>query len=220
MLTSLWQRVLELPPRTRYLGAGCIVAVVALAAMFLLMGGEEGDLQVQESAVPTEVPQQPVPQPETPGEVVAAPSTPEQPPQGVSPVNSSGGGGDGGGVTPEDRAIEDELNALLPPEVEPRTPKDVADEASPEVKYAGRVLTLWSNTILSCLKAGKQSPLDCNAAADKAAPGVHYQNGTLFGDIEFQIFRPIADGTKVWLIYTKGTECHGVGDDWEKCSAW
>ncbi len=218
MLTSLWQRVLEMPPRTRYLGAGCVAALVILVVLVMLTGGEEGDLLVQESAVPAETPQ-PAPQPDTPGNVVAEQPQETPDPQGVSPVTAGSGSG-GDVVTPEDRAVEREMNATLPPDAVTRTPATVASEASPEVKYAGRVLTLWSNTMQTCLKAGKVPPLDCLAASDKAAPGVHYQNGTLHGDVEYQIFRPIASGVKVWLIFTKGTECHGVGDDWEMCSAW
>jgi hypothetical protein len=227
MLTSAWQRVLELPPRTRYLGAGCLAVLVVLVLVLMMRGDPPAELGVAESptaplpvdAVPT-TPETPL-VPETPadGTTVAEPG-------GVAPINSSGASSSSGGGrlgTAADQAAEDELNRLLPPKQERESIEEIQARADPDVKYAGGILSIWSRTMQGCLTKGG-APLTCLGAADTAAPGVEYQNGSLVGslqtDVEFQIFRLTPGGSKVWLMFSQGTECHGHGSNFEKCAAW
>lgn len=230
MLEDALHRLRGLPARTRVLLAVGVVAMIALV-LLLAMRSDPADLGVADSGAGNEqalppqaqpaTPDQ-LPQPATPdGAVVADPVTPNG--NGVAPINAGSAGG-GDVATPQDTALENEMNATLPQKQQEPTPDEIAGKAPPDVKYAGQVLTLWSTAMKRCLTDGKVSVLDCIAASDKAAPGVSYQNGTLAGDlateVEYKIYRTTPDGTKVWLFYNHGTECHGYGDNFAKCSAW
>jgi hypothetical protein len=230
MFTPVWQRVLESPRRTRLLAVGAVVLLFLLGCM-VVVGGPEDDLAVADSGAGNEEFVEPPTVPSGQGGLEPGATTPdgvtvgnagasqEQP---VAPVKSSGGGGELA-YDPASEAIEDEMNANLPPKGTIRTPEVISDEAPADVKYAGSVLLLWSSTVRTCLAEGG-SPLVCFNAAETKAPGVGYVEGTLAGsledDVEFVIYRRTPDGTRVWLTYRKGSECRGYGSNFEKCSAW
>jgi hypothetical protein len=232
MLTSIWQRVLELPRRTRFLAVGAIVLLLLLGGVVIVVGGPEDDLVVADSGAGNEAFVEPPGVPSNQGGLEPGTTTPDgvtvgnagaPQAQPVAPIKSSGDGGGGLAYDPASKAIEDEMNANLPQKGTIRTPEVIASEAPADVKYAGSVLLLWSSTVRTCLANGG-SPVSCFNAAEAKAPGVGYVEGTLAGslevDVEFVIYRRTPDGTRVWLTYRKGSECRGYGSNFEKCSAW
>jgi hypothetical protein len=231
MPTTLWNRLLDLPLRTKLLAGAGVLAVLVLVVL-LVTGGEEADLGVAatESGAPVEQPAQPA-TPATPGEIVAQPATPGDVAGagtgtgggGVAPINAQDSGGD---VvrTIDDARIEAEMNATLPKEGRTATPDEIAEQAPADVKLVGRSLAEWSSTLRACLEKDIDAPLSCKFQADEAVPGIEYLDGMLVGDVgtevTFEIFRATSGGTRVWLLFNNGAECHGYGSEFSKCSAW
>jgi hypothetical protein len=230
MVISAWQRVLELPSRTRYLAVGAVVLSFVFAVVVVFVGGPKEDLAIADSGAGNEAFVEPPTVPSGQSGLVPGTTTPDGVTVGaapearaVAPINSSGSGGNDFSSDPASKAIEDEMNASLPKKDALRTPDVIAGEAPEAVKYAGSVLLLWSNTLQTCLRTGSV-PRDCLRVADEEAPGVGYVEGMLVGslerDVEYVIYRATPEGTRVWLTYRSGGECRGYGSNFEKCSAW
>lgn len=224
MVVATWTQLTELSPRARLLW-GAVAALVLLLGVVLVIGrgAPERDLQVADSgagnAAATTVPAPTVPAPATP--VGTQPATAGS---GVAPLNISGGSSAQAvlsGRSEADIQLERSMNSELPPKPPARVrPEQIAAKAPEAVRTAGASLARWSSALTKCLDGKDSSPRDCLVVADKAEPGVQYQDGSLIGDVQFEVFRETSDGTRVWLIYTDGVDCRGYGTNFEKCAAW
>lgn len=219
------QHLEELPLRTRILALVAVAAGLILTAI-LMTGNGAQDLIAPDTVAGNESSEQQAGSflPDTPeGSQSEGLVEANEGGQTVQPPSSSNSTAQIPLATPEDLAIQREMNASLPLKPRRITPQEIAQKAPLEVKKEGAVLKRWSVALQECLGTNG-APRSCLTTADLAAKDVSYQSGTLVGDlntdVKYSIYRVTDSGIKVWLMFSKGVECHGYADQWDKCSAW